>query len=253
MKNLLLAFAMIISSFAFAQDKTLPNPTKIQLSLGGNYTDGNAKILGFTSNNSLSFTTTNREWSIAPSFIYAQVQQDNGFIPKQRELYITGAVQERRSADKFLSSFEVESSLVKQIRLRSSIGIGWSFDIIRNDKTKFIISEAAVYESYLSDVVINKNLQSLRASTRIRFAHNGKKLNTDIVALIQPAIWDDRDLKVSDNTNMRITTTFAIPISSKLQFGLTSTVIGSTYSHFINPSIESFDVINSFTIIYKNF
>ena len=243
---------MFCASTAVAQDiikKT--TPIKIQLGLGGNYTDGNTKILGFNTNNSIIYTSLNREWSLLPSFMYTQVQQDNVFKPKQRELYVTGSVQERRSADKFLSSFEVESSLVKQIRLRSSIGLGWSFDIFRNDKTKFIISEAAVYESYLSDIVINKNIQSIRASTRIRFAHTGK-INTDIVALIQPAIWDDQNLDVSDNTNMRIVATFAIPVNKRLQFGITSTLIESTYSNYVNPNIKSTDINTTFTIIYKN-
>lgn len=251
MKTYLLILILAITNFTFAQDKPQPNPTKIQLSVGGNYTAGNTEILGFTTNNLLSYTSLKREWTISPSFIYTQVQQNGDFVPKQRELYVTGSVQERRYKDKFLSSFEMESSLVKQIRLRSSIGLGWSFDIFRNDKTKFVISEAAVYESYLSDVIINKNLQSLRASTRIRYVHSGK-INTDIVALIQPAIWDDRDLDVSDNTNMRIVATFAIPVNKRLQFGITSTLIGSTYSNYVNPLVKSFDVINSFTITYKN-
>jgi len=251
MKTYLLILVLAITNLTFAQEKPQPNPTKIQLSVGGNYTAGNAEILGFTTNNILSHTTLRREWTISPSFIYTQVQQGGEFVPKQRELYVTGSVQERRSADKFLSSFEVESSLVKQIRLRSSIGLGWSFDIFRNDKTKLVISEAAVYESYLSDIIINKNLQSVRASTRIRFVHSGK-VNTDIVALIQPAIWDDRNLNVGDNTNMRVVTTFAIPVNKRLQFGITSTLIGSTYSNYVNPLVKSFDVINSFTITYKN-
>ena len=243
---------MFLASTAVAQDSIKKTtPIKIQLGLGGNYTDGNTKILGFNTNNSIIYTSLNREWSLLPSFMYTQVQQDNVFKPKQRELYVTGSVQERRSADKFLSSFEVESSLVKQIRLRSSIGLGWSFDIFRNDKTKFIISEAAVYESYLSDIVINKNIQSIRASTRIRFAHTGK-INTDIVALIQPAIWDDQNLDVSDNTNMRIVATFAIPVNKRLQFGITSTLIESTYSNYVNPNIKSTDINTTFTIIYKN-
>ena len=251
MKSILIVI-MFLASTAVAQDSIKKTtPIKIQLGLGGNYTDGNTKILGFNTNNSIIYTSLNREWSLLPSFMYTQVQQDNVFKPKQRELYVTGSVQERRSADKFLSSFEVESSLVKQIRLRSSIGLGWSFDIFRNDKTKFIISEAAVYESYLSDIVINKNIQSIRASTRIRFAHTGK-INTDIVALIQPAIWDDQNLDVSDNTNMRIVATFAIPVNKRLQFGITSTLIESTYSNYVNPNIKSTDINTTFTIIYKN-
>ena len=251
MKSILIVI-MFCASTAVAQDSIKKTtPIKIQLGLGGNYTDGNTKILGFNTNNSIIYTSLNREWSLLPSFMYTQVQQDNVFKPKQRELYVTGSVQERRSADKFLSSFEVESSLVKQIRLRSSIGLGWSFDIFRNDKTKFIISEAAVYESYLSDIIINKNIQSIRASTRIRFAHTGK-INTDIVALIQPAIWDDQNLDVSDNTNMRIVATFAIPVNKRLQFGITSTLIESTYSNYVNPNIKSTDINTTFTIIYKN-
>ena len=251
MKSILIVI-MFLASTAVAQDSIKKTtPIKIQLGLGGNYTDGNTKILGFNTNNSIIYTSLNREWSLLPSFMYTQVQQDNVFKPKQRELYVTGSVQERRSADKFLSSFEVESSLVKQIRLRSSIGLGWSFDIFRNDKTKFIISEAAVYESYLSDIVINKNIQSIRASTRIRFAHTGK-INTDIVALIQPAIWDDQNLDVRDNTNMRIVATFAIPVNKRLQFGITSTLIESTYSNYVNPNIKSTDINTTFTIIYKN-
>lgn len=251
MKSILIVI-MFLASTAFAQDSIKKTtPIKIQLGLGGNYTEGNTKILGFNTNNSIIYTTLNREWSLLPSFMYTQVQQDNVFKPKQRELYVTGSVQERRSADKFLSSFEVESSLVKQIRLRSSIGLGWSFDIFRNNKTKFIISEAAVYEAYLSDIVINKNIQSIRASTRIRFAHTGK-INTDIVALIQPAIWDDQNLDVRDNTNMRIVATFAIPVNKRLQFGITSTLIESTYSNYVNPNIKSTDINTTFTIIYKN-
>ena len=252
MRNLLIAIMMLVASNMFAQDTPKPiTPIKIQLGLGGNYSVGNANVFGFTSNNFVSYTSLRREWSMTPSFIYTQVQQDNEFKTKQRELYITGSVQQRRNRDKIFSSFEIENSLVKQIRLRSSIGLGWSFDILRTDKTKLIISEAAVYESYLSDILINKNLQSIRASTRIRFT-NTNRINTDIVALIQPAIWDDRELKIQDNINMRIVATFAIPINKKIQFGLTSTLNGSTYSTYVNPSVKPIDVVTSFSIIYKN-
>ena len=251
MKSILIVI-MFLASTAFAQDSIKKTtPIKIQLGLGGNYTEGNTKILGFNTNNSITYTTLNREWSLLPSFIYAQVQQDNMFKPKQRELYVTGAVQERRGSDKVISSFELETSLVKQIRARTSVGLGWSFDIIRTAKTKLIISEAAVYESYLSDFVLDKNLQSLRASTRIRFATNGK-INTDFVALIQPSIWNDRGVSMINNTNARISATIAIPVSKKLQFGITSTLIESTYSKFINPNIKSTDINTTFTIIYKN-
>jgi len=242
---------MFLASTAFAQDTSKINPIKIQLGLGGNYTDGNAKILGFNTSNSIAYTALNREWSLLPSFVYAQVQQDNEFKPRQRELYITGAVQERRSSDKIISAFELETSLVKQIRLRTSIGLGWSFDIIRTPKTKFIISEAAVYESYLSDLIIDKNLQSLRASTRIRFSTNGK-VNTDFIALIQPSIWNDRGVSAANNTNSRISATIAIPVTKKLQFGITSTFIGSTYSNFINSNINPADINTTFSLIYKN-
>ena len=75
MKTYLLILVLAITNFTFAQEKPQPNPTKIQLSVGGNYTAGNAEILVFTTNNLLSYTSIKREWTISPSFIYTQVQQ----------------------------------------------------------------------------------------------------------------------------------------------------------------------------------
>ena len=242
---------MFLASTTVAQDTSKINPLKIQLGFGGAYTDGNAKILGFNTSNSITHTTLNREWSITPSFIYSQVQQDNVFKPRQRELYITGAVQEKRKIDKVFSAFELETSLVKQILARTSIGLGWSFDLIRSDKTKFIISEAAVYESYESEVILIRNLQSLRASTRIKFSSKGP-IDIDLIALIQPSIWNDQGVSLANNTNSRISATFSIPITKKLQFGITSTFIGSTYSSFLNSNISPIDVNTTLNLIYKN-
>ena len=251
MKSIIIVI-MFCASSAVAQDTAKrSSPTKIQLGFGGAYTDGNAKILGFNTSNSITHNTLNREWAITPSFIYSQVQQDNVFKPKQRELYITGAVQEKRKTDKVFSAFELETSLVKQILARTSIGLGWSFDLIRSDKTKFIISEAAVYESYESEVILIRNLQSLRASTRIKFSSKGP-IDIDLIALIQPSIWNDQGVSVANNTNSRISATFSIPITKKLQFGITSTFIGSTYSSFLNSNISPIDVNTTFNLIYKN-
>jgi len=258
MRKLIATLFLFNFFVSYGQDKNIPTTdtlsmkfTKVQMGIGGNYSSGNTEILGFSSNNSITRTNKIREWNISPSFVYAQIQQNNKFETKQRELYVTGSVQQLRGGNKLIGSVEFESSLLKLIRSRSSIGIGWSFDIIRRDKIKFVISEAALYESHLSDVIINRNLQSIRASTRLRFAYIGK-VNTDIVALIQPAIWDDRNLSTKDNINMRITGTFALPINTKIQIGLTSTVIGSTYSSYINPTVKPIDILNQLTLVYKN-
>lgn len=250
MKRILAIVFLFVNSL-YAQDSVPTNLTKWNLQFGGSYTDGNVRLMGVIGNANLSYSKKRTELTLAPQFAFTQVQQEDKFVIKQREFFVSMTAQEKIRTGKWFSSGEAESSYMKRIRLRTSIGSGWSFDIKKSDRIRFAISEALLFESYLSDVSLNKNLQSVRLSTRVRLQMD-KPLSVDGTLFIQPAVWSDIGVPNLQNINGRLQLTATVPITKRLQIGVTATAIQSGVSHWIDPAISPLDWTTGIILQIKN-
>lgn len=247
LSKIILFLCTFISLTAYSQ-------TKSSIGIGGNLSTGNTEILGLNLKSSLgSLETAKHQWGISPNIVYTLIKDNNGeYITKQRESYLTGSYSYRLKKIKILGFGELENSLLKKIDLRSSIGAGVGFDIIRNETINVIASEAIVVESYLSQININKNLKSLRLSTRLKIEIK-KPIKFTSITLFQPGIASDSNVSFDDNINLRSNNTIEIPINKKVSFNINCDVNGSTYSRFVDSSVKSYDIITSIMLTYKNF
>ena len=228
--------------------------TKSTIGIGSNFTTGNTQIIGINSKASFSsLDDSKHQWGISPNFVYTMVQDDNGeYNTKQREAYLTGSYSQKLGKVKILGYGELENSYLKKIDLRSSLGAGIGYDIIRKPNVTLIISEAIMGEMYQSDVNLDKNLKSLRLSTRLKFEIK-KPIKFTSVTLFQPGIATDISVPFNNNINLRSNNVFEFPITKKLSLNLNCDVNGSTYSRYVDSSVKSYDIITSFMITYKNF
>lgn len=233
---------------------TVYSQTKSSIGIGGNISTGNTNIIGLNIKSSLSSLETDKhQWGISPNLVYTLIKENKGeYITKQRESYLTGSYSYKLKNSKILGFGELENSFLKKIDLRSSIGVGLGFDIIRKENITIIASEAIVIESYLSEINVDKNLKSLRISTRIKFEIK-KPIKFTSINLFQPGIASDPNVSFDDNINLRSNNTIEIPISKKISFNINCDINGSTYSRFVDSSVKSYDVITSLMITYKNF
>ena len=247
LSKIILFLCTFISLTAYSQ-------TKSSIGIGGNLSTGNTEILGLNLKSSLgSLDESKHQWGISPNFVYTLVKDDNGdYNTKQRESYLVGSYSYKYKKVKILGFGELENSYLKKIDLRSSLGAGIGFDIIRKENISIIVSEALVGESYLSDINIGKNMKSLRVSTRIKLEIK-KPIKFTSITLFQPGILSDSNVSFDNNINLRSNNTIEIPINKRVSFNINCDVNGSTYSRFVNSSVKSYDVITSFMITYKNF
>jgi|688.fasta_scaffold89717_2 hypothetical protein len=246
-RNLVLIACMFASVNVYSQIKT-------SIGLGANISTGNSEIYGINSKASLgSLDNAKHQWGISPNFVYTMVRDDNNeYQTKQREAYMTGSYSTKVGKSKIISYGELENSFNKKIDLRSSLGLGWGYDIIRNEKMTLLFSEAIVGESYLSSINITKNLQSVRLSTRIKFEIK-KPIKFTSITFFQPGILSNSNVSFRNNINLRSNNTLEIPINKRMSFNINCDINGSSYSSFVDPTVKTYDVISSFMITYKNF
>lgn len=246
-RNFLFILSVFVSIDAYSQVKT-------SIGLGANISTGNSEIYGINSKASLgSLDNSKHQWGISPNFVYTMVRNDNNeYQTKQRESYMVGSYSTKIKNSKIIGYGELENSFNKKIDLRSSLGIGWGYDLIRNEKITLLFSEAIVGESYQSSINTSKNLQSIRLSTRVKLEIK-KPIKFTSVTFFQPGIISDVKVSFQDNINLRSNNTVEIPISKRTSFNINCDINGSTYSRFVDPTVKSYDVITSFMITYKNF
>lgn len=246
-RNIILIICMFASGNAYSQIKT-------SVGLGANVSTGNSEIYGINSKASLgSLDNSNHQWGISPNFVYTMVRNDNNeYQTKQREAYMTGSYSTKIGKSKIIGYGELENSFNKKIDLRSSLGAGWGYDLIRNEKVTLLFSEAIMGESYQSSINTSKNLQSIRLSTRIKLEIK-KPIKFTSITFFQPGIVSDVKIPFRNNINLRSNNTIEIPINKRMSFNINCDVNGSTYSRFVDPTVKSYDVITSFMITYKNF
>jgi|DEB19_MinimDraft_2_1074335.scaffolds.fasta_scaffold00326_2 hypothetical protein len=227
--------------------------TKIKIGIGANTSSGNANIIGLSSQFSLSREDSTRVWSIHPSFVYTLIKNNNNdWEERQRESYISGSYTQKFGRWKLIGIVEAENSALKKILIRGSSGIGVEYDILRKKQTTIALSNVIMPEIYQSEIPLVKDLFSVRSSTRFKIVWTGP-IKIQLVTFFQPAIWSDQELDFLDNIQLRSINSIEFPISKKLSLTCYLNVNTSTFSHYINPKVESTDMNTSILFTYKNF
>lgn len=225
---------------------------KTSASFGGSYSSGNFNAYTINSQVSVSQDSTKIAWNLSPSFTYGRINRNGDWDDNQRESYLVGSMSYKRGRNRFLSFMEAENSYLKKIDLRGSFGLGYGIQVIDKKRTKLLISEALMYETYFSDVYINKNLNSLRPSTRIKFEYlNGVKITS--ILLFQPSLLTDQSIQFKDNINARLNSGIDYPIAKNLTLGLQLNAYLSTFSNYVESSVQPLDYNLLLVLKLKNF
>ena len=247
MKQILFGLLMALSIGASAQK------TKNTLTLGGTGNAGNLELYTVTSQFSIVQDSTKITWAINGRFDYGELYDEtDGWNTKQRESLLSGTVARDWGKWKVIGFMEFENSVLKKILIRGSSGIGVGHDIINNSKVKLMISEAIMPDYYFSDRFIDKNLLTVRASTRVKLTF-GKAAKFSSITFIQPSIWNDKGIGFSDNITIRSTNSVDFPINKKVALGFQFTVVGSTLSTYFDDRVKPYDYSTLLTLKLRNF
>lgn len=223
------------------------------VSLGGSYTGGNFNSYLLNSQISIGQDTTKLAWNIAPTFTYGKIYRNNKWDINQRESYMVSSLSYRRDSHRIIAFSEIENSYLRKIDFRGSIGLGYGYGWSnKKGNFKVLVSEAIVPETYQSDIYVNRNLNTLRLSTRIKLEYSGKVKITSI-SLVQPSLWNDKSVSFENNINARFNNNLDVPINKNLLIGLQLNAFVSTFSTFVDSDVKPFDYNFVLLLKYKNF
>jgi hypothetical protein len=221
--------------------------------VGANVFGGNWESYLLNSQFSIGQDSTKITWSFNPTLFFGQVKDANGiWNTNQREFYATANATKKWNRNRVIAFGEVENSFLRKIQFRGAIGFGYGFDVINKEKTKLLISESYLIETYQSDINTSKNLTSIRLSTRIKFEHIGKVKITSIT-LFQPSISSAPPVNFEDNINLRTNNTIEFPLNKTFSIGLQFNGFLSTYSTYVDSNVKSFDYNSLLVFKFKNF
>jgi len=227
--------------------------TKNTLTIGGTGNAGNLELYTITTQASIAQDSTNFTWALGGRFDYGELYDEtDGWNTKQRESLLTGTVAHDWGKWKVIGFMEFENSYLKKIAVRGSSGIGVGHDIVNRVNTKFMISEALMPDYYFAEHNIDKNLLTIRASTRVKLAF-GNKAKFSSVTFIQPSVWNDQRISAANNISIRSTNSIDFPITKRTSIGFQFTMVGSTLSHYFDSSVKPYDYSTLLTLKLKNF
>ena len=135
---------------------------------------------------------------------------------------------------------DAENSYLRKTRFRFTGGIGGGYDIVNNSKLKLSLSELIMPECYISEDEPNKNIISIRPSTRIKFKYNDK-VNFESVTYFQPSIWTSNHIGFVDNINFRTINTLDVPITKHLSIGTQIMIQVFTLPRYFDSSVKIMD------------
>lgn len=247
MKQMLFCLLMLLTAGASAQK------TKKSITLGGTANAGNLNLYTATIQASVGQDSTKFTWAVSGRFDYGELRNKiKSWNTQQRESLLSGTIERDFGKWKVIGFMEFENSYLKKILVRGSSGIGVGHNIINKPTLKLMISEAIVPDYYFSDRDIDKNLLTIRASTRVKLAF-GKKAKFSSITLIQPSVWNDKAISIADNITIRSTNSIDFPISKRAALGFQFTVVGSTLSTYFENSVKPYDYLTLATLKLKNF
>ena len=225
MKKLL--FLCFISKAAFASNDSLRNAIAMQ----GSYTSGNFNnySLGLRTDSKFTNQSNNLEFSTIGKFTKVN------YILREKEAYSNFTYSYTKTNKKILIFTENESSYLRKINWRGSIGLGYGYKFINKKDNLSEISEALMPErinfnySPKLDSLNFINLTSVRLSTKLKLILTKSNFKFSFITLIQPPIWNSINIGWSDNMIIRNSTSISVLISKSLQLGIVDDYVMNTY------------------------
>ena len=141
---------------------------------------------------------------------------------------------------------EDEYSFLKDIKYRSTIGIGYGYKFINKKEIIFDVSEAL-----MSEIIKYKGkdeFKTLRLSTRIKFILDKYPFNLSTITMIQPPISNSTYIEWKNNLIVRSSTSIGFYVTKKVQVGLVDDYIMNTYTAFRDNSKRQFDNSTNFFV-----
>jgi len=215
--------------------------------VGGNFTSGNLLSYGLNLRSNINSNVDKvNQISFTPSFDYGNMANAQGqFKMNRRELLSIVNYERSKNKLKFYVYSEIENSYLRKIRIRGSLGTGFSIKIIKNEKTNFDISQLILPEIFESSFSNKRDNWCVRLSTRLRYSRTVNKFKYSGQILLQPAIYtkltDGKTLPTKENTTIRVNNSYEFILSKNLSMGFMGELIVQTYTSFINPSVKPYD------------
>ncbi|NBO22158.1 DUF481 domain-containing protein [bacterium] len=242
MKKILFIF-LFFCNICFGQS------VKYTYNVGSNLYGGNTNY--FLLSNQLN--VGNDDWSLNPQITYSEQKNDDGWSLEQREFYCNANYNYQYNKISFILFSEGENSFLKEIKLRTSFGGGIGGYLIKKDKFEIFLSECLIPETYYTELSPDKDLNSLRSSTKLKLKHSIGFFKFTSNSLIQPALSSNKEVDFMDNLNIRSNNTIEVPFSKIISLGLQMNCFISTYSHFINKNVKPYDWNMQLMVSFKNY
>lgn len=217
-----------------------------QFQVGGNYTSGNLVSYGLNIRGSILSKSESNQFNFSPSYDYGGlINRVGDFQLVRKEFISVFNYSKSHGRFKFYIYNEIENSLLRQIRIRGSLGLGASIKLIGTDRVNFDISQFILPEVFRSSFNNLRNNKALRLSTRIRYSNSWDRNKINSQLLYQPAVYTWMDtgnpIGISDNTNLRFLISYEFMLSKNLSLGCQGEVIVQTITTYINPLRKSYD------------
>ena len=241
---------------------------RFSILIGGQITAGNYQNYGVNSTFEIHGQSRNHLWDITPSFRFTELMSNHNWIKKEEEFYSNQAYYLKfNNKWKFLSFSEIEHSLLRKTLFRGDIGIGIGYNVIKDKRVQFEITEVVLPDVYISSdtfggySIIKRpaNNFTLRSSTRCKLVLNFPPFTLSSSNLIQPEVcgWQISDghiISQKDNINIRSTNTIDIMIKKGLSVGGKVDIIYQSYPNFITENqslvIKPYDVVTTIYLKY---
>jgi len=217
------------------------------ISLGTAVNLGNLNSFNINLQSSFGQDSAKVNWNISPSFSFTMMKSDSKFMIYERESYLTTSVSKKFGKWKVIGFSDAENSYLRKTLFRFTGGVGTGYDIVNNQKVKFSVSEVIMPECYISSDKSNKDIISIRPSTRFKLKYNDK-INFESVTYFQPSFWTSNNIRFVDNINFRTTNTLDVPITKHLSIGTQVIVQVFTLPHYFDNSVKITDTNLSFLL-----
>lgn len=224
MKKLVIALSLLANTtFGKSDSVSFKNNFTIQ----GNYSAGNFNIIstGIRTDSKLNNKKSNIELSTIGKITGNKTNPDNSFSLKEKEFYINLSYSHytKKPKLKFITFSENETSFLRKIWWRTTLGSGYSYKFYDKNNCLLEISEALMTEKI--DYVSLPDFYSVRSSTRVKFIYNKTPFSISSISLVQPLLFSDGNVS---NLIIRSSTSVDVAISKNVKFGIVDDYILNT-------------------------
>lgn len=223
------------------------------ISLGGDAFDGNYRSVGFTAKLDLKKNFTKYDMTATASYRWSKQSTygTSALLQYEDEPYLSANLARKIGKFKFMGFTENQRSYMRSIDLRSSLGLGVGYSIVKDSLSDISISEIILPEYYWSGDNILYNNSTVRASTRLKIDITKWQIKISSTTMFQPAIFSTRTVSFADNLTVRSTNSFDLQLSKKTSVGLLYSLTYDGYPYYINKAIKPLQQTASIMLKYK--